>query len=495
MRPPCLSAELQSLDLAALEKLRHELYDVLSGLSTAGEVVSFYRERVLPLEREFIWREREQDEDVDLVFISVGAQADTPISAGLRWKAKHVVFLHTDHSKENASIAARELGLQPGAVSLESVGTGDEALELYRRVKDVWQKHGKPANTVVDFTGGFKTMSASAGAIAFVMGFRAAYVATRQEKFAKQLVWLDTRVRLLESPLEVFGDVSRQVALELLKGGRYREAVAEFLDLEHKVGERTDTWYRLLAEALASSDAMALQDASDQFGECLRVMERDGRAQPNLRESALWEQKEQIKNRLDGCLALKNMLSLSDETVSLEAMQSDGFLDFILYLIRRAEDRAEREEFDFAAMFAYRALEAISQRRLAKEYGYHISDFDWERLSSETKLSYEEIRKVLQKDYITADYKKVDKGTVNRVIALVLKDPLISSNELRKWDGLGQARNNSVLAHGMTQIVEKKVTDLLSNTTELFKSLLKLEERSSEAVAGLLSRHAPFDFS
>ena len=55
MRPPCLSAELQSLDLAALGRLRDELYRALSGLSSSGEVGALYRERVLPLEREFIW--------------------------------------------------------------------------------------------------------------------------------------------------------------------------------------------------------------------------------------------------------------------------------------------------------------------------------------------------------------------------------------------------------------------------------------------------------
>lgn len=493
-RPPALSDELRGLSLKDLIDQRDTLYFELDSKPTREEVKSFYKTTVLPLEREFIWREGLEDKPVDLLFITVGAQADTPINAGLRWRAKHVVFLHTDEYRENAVYAAERLGLALGQTSLESVGTGDEALELYRRVKDVWLRLGKPGNTVVDVTGGFKTMSASGGAVAFVMEFRTAYVATRQRRICGEPVWLDTKVKLLDSPLAVFGDVPRQVARQLLHGGRYREAKAAFADLEHKVGATTDTWYRHLAQALADSDSMALEDSAHAFFECVRVMERDVRNQPNLKAEFLYCQLDAIKARQQGIEAVRDMVAQGDGEMTLDAMCCDGFLDFIVYLQTRAQDRYERKEYDFSAMFAYRALEAMSQRRLAKGYGYHVSDFDWTKLLADTGMAMEHFRKVLEKDYITVENRKVDKGTANRILALILKDALVPKNELQRWDGFGQNRNLSVLAHGTSQIKEKSLSDLLANSSKLFQRLLELEGLSEDDREALHRRHAPLKF-
>ena len=92
-RPPALRADAEGLSDAALSALREHLTQQIR-VAPRAEAEALFNDALLPLEREAVWRQRLADPhpEVELLFITVGAQANTPIAAGLRWDAAHVVL-------------------------------------------------------------------------------------------------------------------------------------------------------------------------------------------------------------------------------------------------------------------------------------------------------------------------------------------------------------------------------------------------------------------
>lgn len=495
-RPPALSSDLAHLDDAQLHAEKQARYAALHNCAAREEVKAYYESSILPIERELVWRAGEQDPnaEIDLLFITVGAQHDTPINAGLRWRAKHVVLLHSDEMRKPAVTASEALGLGAANGALESVGDGGEATRLYRKLYQVWTQHGQPAKTYVDLTGGFKTMSAAAGAAAFVAGMKATYVHTHQERLHGQQVWLDTEVRLLENPLETFGDIKRKVAVEFLQSGQFTNAERIYAELEREVGRRPDGWRRTLSAALAASARMDMPNATTDFNKTADTIDVDTRNDDRLATDPLVSCVDAIRARAEGTDAVQHIVAANkaDQSPSVETLSSPQFLDFIEYLLARARERKRHQEYDFAALFGFRALEAVTQRRLAHKYHYNTSNFDWDQLAKDAGKSKSDFQDKFNRRHLS---EKVDKGLANRILAQLLEDDLLKARSLKKLDGIGEARNHSVLVHGTQQVSEKLLNALLEAAEEMFAHLLELEGLSDAERAALKLRHAPIDLS
>lgn len=110
-RPPALSPDLSGLSDEELANIRRNGPSQIAAAAGGDAARDLYRQTLLPLEREAVFRQQLDDPnaEVDLLFITVGNQSDTPIAAGLRWRATHTVLLHSASAKEPAVDTAREL--------------------------------------------------------------------------------------------------------------------------------------------------------------------------------------------------------------------------------------------------------------------------------------------------------------------------------------------------------------------------------------------------
>lgn len=143
--------------------------EVFKAAATADEATRLYRESVLPAEAERLRREAKDrtakgEPLLDLLFVTVGAQADSPALAIIASPAQFVVLLHTEKEQTKAQDVVRELKLQADEATLRSIGDGTRILDLYQVCFAEWERRGRPKRVAFDLTGGLKTMSAAAAA-------------------------------------------------------------------------------------------------------------------------------------------------------------------------------------------------------------------------------------------------------------------------------------------------------------------------------------------
>lgn len=483
LRPPILDHDLAGWTDAAVADARERSLDRLKNAADRRAAQVLYQTVLLPLEREAVWRAGQaQRSAADLLFATVGGQADTPTQAGLRWPARHVVFLHSDKTRPVAVETAENLGLAPGSYTLRSIGTGTEPLGLYRALRDGWVERGQPDGVVVDLTGGFKTMSAAAAAAGFLIpGAQVSYVETSQHRQHGDLYWLNTTVKVLANPLEVFGDLERAAAEELLRGHRFGPAARAWRALADRTRQRTDEWRASLAEALDAGDRLQLQQAADQLAGLIEDIPRDILLDPRLKGDALahpdalaW-----MGRRSAGLTAVHAVSGKADPMKEDEALAQPAMLHLIALLLGLARRRLDAGEADLAALYAYRASEGVPQRRLTL-LGYNIQRFDWDRALEAAGATQAEERdrklrhlfRLKQTQSIPPLRTTIDRSLGYQVLGVLLDDGLVSVKDRKLLIDLGMARNRSLLAHGVASIGASAAKKLIETTELAFGRLL-----------------------
>lgn len=494
-RPPGLDPRHAERSDEELQHLRRQSLTALQATQDADTALKLYQKQLLPLEREAVFRQRASLGRTSLLVITVGTQANTPIAAGLAWQAAHVLLLHTDKTSEHARLTARELGRDLSSdASLIDIGDGTGVSRLYAAIRDAWRGHGQPRDVVVDISGGLKAMSAAAGAAALLMpGATIAYVETSQPYVHGKQFWLDTKVIKLRNPYEDFGELRRSEAQQLVQRGAYAAAADLYQQLAQHTGHRPDEWLVALTDALADADRLDFSAALGKLDPLAGRIARDARNDPRVATHPLAQELFSLwlDARVAGLEAVHSVATPASGG-DLTRMQGAAFLDFIAFLLALADRRHHAGEHDLAALFAYRAMEAIPQRRLAR-LGYDVAAFDWGRLAIQTSKSVPEIADCLQRGGgdVPTLRTALDRGTALEVLARVLQDDLVSRSDLKRLHGVTEARNQSVLAHGLRQITAKASGDLLRETRRLLERLLALEGFDDAQQRSLWARHAP----
>jgi hypothetical protein len=184
-----------------------------------------------------------------------------------------------------------------------------------------------------------------------------------------------------------------------------------------------------------------------------------------------------------------------DPTRSLAALRADGFLHFIAELLLLAEQRAATAELDFAGLYAYRALEAIPQRRLAG-LGHAPGNIDWgaifDGLGANTEAARDQLAaKVLGKGRRAAELRPtVDRAMSVALLHKALHDPLYQGEDIDKLNNIAAGRNKSILAHGLQQVTEGAVRSMADTAERLFRRLCGLEGHDADAI---LAQHTAPD--
>jgi hypothetical protein len=142
---PPVCERFLSLDDAAFERMADEAIARLEASNSRDDAERIYERDVLPLETERIRREAVgRAVELDLLFVTVGAQASSPTLAALASPARFVVLLHTEAEKKSADATIQALGLDATEAALQLVGDGKDSAELYRAVFQRTSKRAQP---------------------------------------------------------------------------------------------------------------------------------------------------------------------------------------------------------------------------------------------------------------------------------------------------------------------------------------------------------------
>ncbi len=477
--------------------------EVLLGASSVSEAQQFYEERVAPREVERVRRAAvaRADGRLELLFVTVGRQADAPALATVATPAGFVVLLHTDSCAEQAAEVCTRLGLSATEARLVSVGDGKDPVVVYRSIDRVWRERGEPPTVGVDLTGGFKTMSAAAASAAFAIpGAKPFYIDADQPRICGRSYWVRERRITMDNPFVVFGELRRREARSLLEAGHFVAAQRKFEELCFDRGEwsRGDECRALLAGAYAAIEALSFGVAVEKL-ETLEVRLRDWRRDPSV--APLGVMASSVASNLAGASALRQIIESTgkqDPSRDLDTLGSDAYREFLAFLIASAQRHRQQGALDVAALLAYRALEAICQRRLAVRGGVDPSNFDWDGFAQAAGRTVQELvdqhnaanRRSEHRLDVERLPRMVARTLAYALIRLAFPDDIGRDMETAAFGGLGESRNRSVLAHGFQKLEQRAANKLIDKADELLGRMLEIEGVGDDEQRALRARHA-----
>lgn len=316
----------------------------------------------------------------------------------------------------------------------------ESAIEAFRRVKSrVKSKVGNLSQTVVDFTSGTKAMSAAAvlaavrfdcGQLSYVGGVsrdqdgrvisgaerfhtgRPCYVA--RDLAIKDLVEAFNK-RQFNACRAIIGDLRKRMSEELLTHVKHLENAVEFYD----------AWDRFDHEA-----AYKLRKELKQFGKEWNLKAKTEKNNSIVCQIA--ETREEAKNDAVDLLKKAGSLLMAD-------------------IFANAERRAEEQRYDDAVARLYRLIELAAQVRLAKVFEINTSDVPCDFLRD----------KGLLEKYDQPGEKCIKVGLVKAYELLKdLNDNLGKVFFESAFQHRLNARNGSILAHGLSPVEQKDYESL-----------------------------------
>lgn len=462
--------------------------------SESADEAETHKREVARFEHERVRRAARQARELDLLFVTVGGQANAPTLAVVATPARFVVLAHTNTEKQRADETIQALRLDATRAALCCIGDGKDSAELYRAVFAEWVKRGRPEKVAIDITGGFKTMSASAAAAGFSLPHgKTYYIDSTQLTVHGVRAWVQEHRIELANPFVVFGELRRASARELLKQHSYAAAAAIYRELD----EPADRSRAQLAEAYDALEGLDFQRGATLLDRLCDSLDAFA-AHPDKKADAAVSARAAIRANAEGARKLLDVVTRAngeDPVKTAGALSDPACLDLGAMLLARAE--AAHTPADVAALFAYRCLELVAQRRLALRGGVNPSALDWNVLASSAHQSLP--------DFVAA-YNKTTRKKEHRLVLdelpaasasalsygllhVAFPDDVTSCMDLAAFAGAGEARNRSVLAHGLKKLDDATLNGIRRKARELFETLLEVEQMNSTDRLALKARH------
>ena len=157
----------------------------------------------------------------------VGLSVPPVVLSVLAQKPKELYFVFTEQSERFRALLIKQIkkywenAPDPGH---ETVVESSDAVEIYSKITDIWQRTGVEAEDVaLDITGGKKTMAGGAFAAASIYGFKIWYVDSEYDDDGR-LKHGTEHYHSIFNPMEVFSQKDMQNAQELFDNCHYEAA-------------------------------------------------------------------------------------------------------------------------------------------------------------------------------------------------------------------------------------------------------------------------------
>ena len=217
--------------------------------------------------------------------------------------------------------------------------------------------------------------------------------------------------------------------------------------------------------------------------------------------------RESVRANAEGAARLERLLSqvgkdseTLDPAASAEALAGDDCRELAAMLLASARRRRDEGLHDVSALFSYRVLALVPQRRLVLACGVdpgRLDDDSWNRLVEHSRLPdaaalverYNDgARNPEHRLDVTALPTRIARAAAFRLLQVVAGD-VADGMAFARYAGIGDARNRSVLAHGLRLLGEKTAEDVSSAAEALFERMLEIEGVSGDEREALRARH------
>jgi Csm6 HEPN domain len=348
---------------------------------------------------------------------------------------------------------------------------GTDPLAIYRLVKDevaaATAATDRPA-AIIDITGGKKVMSAAAALVAWRLDLRLCYVDSAYDPELRQPVPGSERLLILENPTTLFGDQEMESALETFRSGAFAAARERFAALAESMSEPSRA--RLLRDLAGLYQAWSDLDLARMPGRVGAI--RKSLADPRARVGSA------AAAQLEKQLKFVEQLSERGEPVR--------FLPNFYVLGQHYHDL---HRFDFAALLYYRTAEGCLIERLERRFpGFDCGGADYRLLQlpvADLLDRYNGIVRQLGRPSAAALPGRI--GFLDAAVLLFATgDELLPRIQVRDVSGLSylcrlaEARNKSVLAHGLRSVPAEECEQLRALALRCLRALWALQRADED---------------
>ncbi len=430
--------------------------------------MEFYSKEVFPLSKQvFIATEAPRiKEPIYGLILPVGTSPEPLILSISAIKPERVLFLYTKKTEPMLDTIVEHTGLRPSQWEKRPVDPADLA-QIYREIKDAWNRWGKRRGIAVDVTGGTKAMASGAAMAGTLVGAQLIYIANRKylpDPYRRPEPGSEY-IEFVPNPYDVFGDLDEKEAMNRFRRHDFAGAA---LILENLVKKAA---YPRRYEALANLSAAYKAWDDMNFPEaciCLRktidivemLLAHDG----TVLGYGLADKIQPLRVQLEGLERVRDLMPSKPGEPPLPVLEDcNATASLIFTICASAERKAARGEYDTASLLLYRLIELMAQRRLAV-YGIDTGDPNYEKTGSfkldqlkdkmndrRSKLEWPAISRLPSPIALTEGY----------ILLEALDDPYGLAPANVHWNRfLNETgkRNHSILAHGFIFISKDQHT-------------------------------------
>ena len=462
-----------------------QLAEQWKAIDNSEERNQFYIDSVFPVVKEYVVL-REQKKEFpryDYLILSVGTSPGPIILSILTLQPTQVCFLYTTKSKEHLDRIIEEADLKISQVEMAEISE-IRLQDIYQKIREVYEKWGKPDHIAVDPTGGTKAMVAGCTLAGNLIGADLVYVSSDYNgKLGQPNPGTEVLIKL-DNPYDVFGDFEFAKAQALFRQLDYTGAKLILEDLERKTS--TPDRYKpltLLCSAYANWDDFEIEQALANLKESADLLHRSLRLKTNdklVNDLAVIQQQIQVLDNLH--IALKSFQQKNETEVLSNPELYLPLMGTLRACAIRQEKRGKR---DVAALLWYRLLEILSQQRLST-YGLITEEPDYGNTKLQSLAIDLDLLLKKYSDQNLGKSKKSGKVEISEVLPSpidlikgykllkALDDPLAISQNLSRIINQVQSRNNSIFAHGFKPLSEKSFEDfkgLVESLVETFQAI------------------------
>ena len=410
---------------------------------------------------------------VSHLILSLG-QTWHPLVLSIRvLQPEYILLLHTSGSRPLLDAVYQHCGLSPSRISTRQVDA-ENMLPLHRAVTETHKEWGNPSHVAIDFTGGTKAMSAGCALAGALIGARLVYVGQNKrgplidghpEPGAERLVFLD-------NPYEIFGSLDEEQGITLFNRSDFTGAALAFQNvlLRTPYPAQAET-LRQMSLAYAAWDDLSFANASQYLSQAILSIQRQSLTDPQFVlatgvKKLLFQQ--EILNRL----AAYSLL-MEKDFLSTNQAHPEMIADFVLTLYHSALRRQTQGHLDMASLLLYRAIELISQSRLAR-LGIESGAPDYTK--------FDQIKLLENFRYICRKHKLRSTDVLPEKIAMfhgflilsALEDTLASGLDFQRLKAQTDVRNQNIYTHGFSFIRPDLFLRFLETSSEIIRRFIEM---------------------
>lgn len=355
-----------------------------------------------------------------------------------------------------------------------------EELAIYRAVRSFVQEHDlAPHEIAVDPTGGKKSMSASAALAGYLAGAWIVYVDYAEYTVERRIPVAGTEYpRLLQNPLQVFGEIEFDRVKNAYRRGNYEEAyhLAEILAARLYEPREAEA-LALLAKAYGAWHHFLFKQAADEMDRLAEHLDR-------FVQFGRWPWCRDIMYKVQVQRHVIRELSELTARVCEQEMPKtvEEAFPLVLNHLAAAERSLDNGHVGAAVLLVYATLERYVDLCLWVHYGLDDEDPDYAKLNLDIQAFHNTGGIMHGKRYERRDPTGKITLSLGSQLLATLRPELLPQDFLRKILGLMNDRNKCEFEHGLCPraLAVEKVARHIQTVKRLLQLQLEQLGRSLE---------------